>query len=113
MAVTVLLQSVLPSHIIFCYISDNYTQRKHMHITIDTNSRTLSGNNKLRDYTESGFVFIVLFQLKFRIPTYTVIHSLFCGVKLHVKCSSEYFDEEELVSMEVEDLFGSCNKNDT
>ena len=26
-------------------------------------------------------------------------------MKLHVKCSSEYFDEEVLVSMEVEDLF--------
>ena len=26
-------------------------------------------------------------------------------MKLYVKCSSEYFDEEELVSMEVKDLF--------
>ena len=26
-------------------------------------------------------------------------------MKLHVKCSSEYFDEEELISMEVQDLF--------
>ena len=56
MAVVVRLQSVLPSRINFCYISDNYAQRKHMHITIDTKSRTLSRNNKLRDYTESGFV---------------------------------------------------------
>ena len=51
-------------------------QRKYMHITIDMKSRTLSCNNKLQDYTESGFVFIVLFQFEFRISTYTVIHSL-------------------------------------
>ena len=45
-----------------------------MHITIDTKLCTLSRNNKLRDYTESGFVFIVLFQFEFRIPMYMVIH---------------------------------------
>ena len=45
-----------------------------MHIMIDTKLRTLSHNNKLQDYMESGFVFIVLFQFEFRIPMYTVIH---------------------------------------
>ena len=29
----------------------------------------------------------------------------FCGMKLHVECNNEYFDEDELLSMEVEDLF--------
>ena len=55
------------------------TQRKYMHITIDTKSFTLSRNNKVRDYTETGFI-IVLFQFEFRIPTYMVIHCLWCEI---------------------------------
>ena len=42
-----------------------------MHIMIDTKSHSLSRNNKLRDYTKSGFVFIVLCQFEFHIPTYS------------------------------------------
>ena len=53
---------------------DEDTQHKYMHITIDMKSHTLSHNNKLQDYTKSGFIFIILFQFEFRIPTYTVIH---------------------------------------
>ena len=83
---------------------------------IDTKSHSLSRNNKLQDFTKSGFLFIVLCQFEFHIPTHSYDNSLlgkliieFCGVKLHVECSNEYFNEDKLLSMEVEDLFNDSD----